>query len=82
MADGPKQRATRKTDRKARVVLFSDFADQIVVVERVDDDEVRVRKAVVVPNRKYTLPELLATSPPETFQGDVNFGPPVGNELL
>jgi hypothetical protein len=35
----------RKTDKKARLTLFGDFADQPVIVERLSDDEVRVKRA-------------------------------------
>ncbi len=76
------RKVNRKTDSRARVALFSDFAAQMVVVERVSDDEVRVRKATAVPKRKYTLAELLAASPPGSIQGDVGFGPAVVNEAL
>lgn len=75
---------TRKTDQKARVALFSDFANHLVVVERVSADEIRISKARVVPKRKYTLNELLdrLTSSPAHGHPAVDWGPAVGDEAL
>jgi len=44
---------TRTTDSKARVSLPKAFANSTVIVEQVSDTEVRVRKAVVVPEEEY-----------------------------
>ncbi len=71
--------AVRKTDKKARLTLFGDFADCLVIVERVSGDEVRVRKARAVP-RRYTLRELVAGITPENVHGAVDWGPSRGNE--
>lgn len=40
---------TRTTDAKGRLVLPKGFANVTVIVERVSDSEVRVRRAKVVP---------------------------------
>lgn len=73
---------TRKTDDKGRVTLFSDFANQTVVVERVNDDEVRIRKVRLAPKRKYRLKDLLAQVTDDNLHPFVDSGPPVGNEAL
>ena len=40
---------TRTTDSKGRVSLPRGFANSTVIVEQVSDTEVRIRKAVVIP---------------------------------
>ncbi len=40
---------TRSTDAKGRVSLPRAFANSTVIVEQVSDTEVRIRKAVVIP---------------------------------
>jgi antitoxin component of MazEF toxin-antitoxin module len=72
---------TRKADKKGRVLLFPDFADQLLIVERVGEDEVRLKRARAVPRRKYTLAQLLAGVTPENVHGEVDFGRPVGKEV-
>jgi antitoxin component of MazEF toxin-antitoxin module len=73
---------TRKADKKGRVLLFPDFAGQLLLVERVGDDEVRLKKAKAVPRtRKYTLAQLLEGVAPENIHGEVDFGRPVGKEV-
>ncbi len=69
----------RRVDKKARVLLFPDFAGQLVVVERVGENEIRLRRARVVP-RKYTLAQLLAGVTPENVHAEVDFGRTVGKE--
>ena len=71
----------RKTDQKGRITLFDDFANHLVIIERVGEDEIRLRKAEAVP-KKMTLDELLAGITDENMQEKVDFGPPVGRELL
>ena len=74
---------TRKADRTGRVLLFPDFAGQLLLVERVGDDEVRLKKARAVPRRrKYTLAQLLDGVAPENLHAEVDFGRPVGMEVL
>ena len=70
---------TRRTDKKARVSLFEDFADHEVIVERLSENEVRITKAK--PRRKrYSLKELLDKVTPETLHGEIDTGPSVGAE--
>jgi hypothetical protein len=73
-------RHTRKTDAKGRVLLPSDFANALVVVDRVSDDEVRIRKTKVVVKR-MSLRELLAGLPDSASDEEVDWGPPVGEEV-
>ncbi len=42
------QTETRTTDAKARLVLPKEFANATVIVERLSDTEVRIRRAKVV----------------------------------
>lgn len=67
--------ATRKTDRRARVVLPEDFANETVVIERVGANELRIRK-------KKTLAQLVAGITPENLHGEWDTGSPVGREVL
>ena len=75
-------RLTRKADKKGRVLLFQDFAGQLLLVERVGDDEVHIKKAKAVPKRrKYTLSQLLGKVTPENLHAEVDFGRPLGKEV-
>ena len=65
--------ATRKTDRRARIVLPKDFANEVVVIERVGANELRLRK-------KKTLAQLVAGITPENMHGEWDTGPAVGSE--
>jgi hypothetical protein len=67
--------ATRKADRRARIVLPDDFANTTVVIERVGANELHLRK-------KKTLSELVAAITPENRHGEWDTGPAVGGELL
>jgi hypothetical protein len=40
---------TRTTDTKARVTLPRAFANSTVIIEQVSDTEVRIRKALIIP---------------------------------
>ena len=71
----------RTADQMGRITLFDDFANHHVIIERVGEDEIRIRKAETVP-KKITLDELLAGITDENMQEKVDFGPPVGRELL
>lgn len=51
---------TRTTDGKARVTLPSSFARSTVIIEQISDTEVRVRKAVVVPEDEFRFVEEVA----------------------
>jgi antitoxin component of MazEF toxin-antitoxin module len=67
--------ATRKIDPRGRVVLPEDFANQTVVIERISDCELRLRK-------KKTLAHLVAAITPENLHGEWDTGPAVGKEVL
>jgi antitoxin component of MazEF toxin-antitoxin module len=67
--------AIRKADRRARIVLPDDFANQTVVVERIGANELRLRK-------KSTLAQLVAGITPENLHGEWDTGPAVGREVL
>jgi len=72
---------TRKTDRKGRLILPSDFADCLVTVERVGD-ELRVRKAQRLVARRYTFKQLMAGVTAKNRHAEVGTGPAVGREAL
>jgi hypothetical protein len=76
-ASKPRQILTRKADKKARVTLFADFAGAAVVIERVNNVEVRVRKKA---GRRFSLSELLAGVTPENIHAEIQTGPSVGKE--
>ena len=65
--------ATRKADGRARLVLPEDFANETIVIERISDTELRLRK-------KKTLAELVAGITPENLHGEWDTGPDVGKE--
>jgi hypothetical protein len=48
---------TRRTDKKGRVALPPGFADATVIIERVSDTEVRIRKARVIAEDEMFAPE-------------------------
>ncbi len=52
---------TRTTDAKGRVSLPKGFANSTVIVEQVSDSEVRIRKAVVIPEDEVRFYEQTAT---------------------
>jgi len=66
---------TRKADRRARIVLPGDFANENIVIERVGPNELRLRK-------KKTLAQLLAGITPENLHGEWDTGPALGKEAL
>ena len=72
----------RRSDKKGRVVLPSDFAASVLIIERVNDTELRIRKGQTVRKRKYTLEQLLKGVSPENKHAAVDWGPPVGKEVL
>jgi hypothetical protein len=47
--EGSMDMETRSTDAKGRVSLPKSFANATVIIEQVSDTEVRIRKAVVIP---------------------------------
>jgi antitoxin component of MazEF toxin-antitoxin module len=66
--------ATRKADQRARLVLPDDFANETIVIERVNENELRLRK-------KKTLAQLVAGITPENLHGEWDTGPDVGKEV-
>ena len=72
---------TRKTDRKARLTLPTDFASCLVTVER-HGDELRVRKARKVVARRYSFKQLMAGVTKKNIHAEIPTGPAVGKEAL
>jgi hypothetical protein len=72
---------TRKTDRKARLTLPSDFADCLVNVERCGD-ELRIRKVQRAAARRYTFRQLMAGVTAMNVHAEVRTGRAVGTETL
>jgi hypothetical protein len=66
---------TRQADSRARIVLPDDFANETVVIERVGDNELRLRK-------KKSLARLVADIRPQNLHGEWDTGPAVGGEVL
>ncbi len=75
------QKITRKTDRKGRVRLPSDFANCLVTLER-DGDVLTIRKARGVVVRRYSFKRLMAGVTKDNLHAAVGTGPPVGGEVL
>ena len=77
---------TRTTDQKARVILPRSFANATVIVEQISDTEVRIRKAVVIPEDEYVFPEELGRPPLSDRDRDIFvnllLNPPAPNEAL
>ncbi len=75
----------RTTDKKARVSLPGEFANATVVIEKVSDTELRIRKAQVVPEDEYRFPEESVT-PLSDRDRDLFLAlldnPPAANEAL
>ena len=59
----------------------SDFADCLVVVERVGN-ELRVRKTDKVVARRFTFKQLMAGVTAKNVHSEVETGPAVGREAL
>jgi antitoxin component of MazEF toxin-antitoxin module len=72
----------RRSDKKGRVVLPVDFAASVLIIERVSDMELRIRKGQTVRKRKYTLEQLLEGVTPENKHAPVDWGPAIGKEIL
>ncbi|AWM40472.1 hypothetical protein GobsT_10220 [Gemmata obscuriglobus] len=72
---------TRKVDDRVRVVLPANFKEKLVTVEQIGLEEVRVRIVKAV-RRRPSLAKLLALMTDENQHEPVDFGPPVGNEVL
>jgi len=69
----------RRADKMGRIRLFQDFADHLVIVKRISDDEVRVIKAKAVPKR-YALSELVEQIKPDNLHDEIDAGRSTGEE--
>jgi antitoxin component of MazEF toxin-antitoxin module len=67
--------ATRKADRRARLILPKDFANETIVIERIGRNELRLRK-------KKTLARLVDGITAENLHGEWYTGANVGREAL
>ncbi len=72
----------RRSDNKGRVILPADFAGSVLIIERVSDTELRIKKGRTVRKRKYTLAQLLEGVTEENRHPEVDWGRPVGKEVL
>src|SRR5437870_100318 len=80
----------KTTDRKGRVTLGERFANRQVIVEKLNDSEVVIKLARVIPEREawlYDNPEALAavrTGLAQAREGKVSKGPDLDadNELV
>lgn len=72
---------TCKVDEGARVVLPGHFVGRTVEVESVSETEVRIR-VVKRPCGRKSFSELMAGVTDQNQHAAVDFGPPVGGELL
>jgi hypothetical protein len=52
---------TRSTDATGRISLPKAFANATVIIEQVSETEIRIRKAVVIPEAEFRLYEESAT---------------------
>lgn len=76
---------TRSTDAKGRVSLPKAFANATVIIEQVSDTEVRIRKAVVIPEDEVRFYEETATPLSDRDRDrflDLLDNPPRANETL
>lgn len=76
---------TRSTDAKARVSLPKAFANSTVIIDQVSETEVRIRKAIVIPEDEVRFYE--ETVPPLSDRDRDRFleildNPPEANEAL
>jgi hypothetical protein len=53
----PNPAEIRTVDAKSRLLLPKEFANATVIVERIGENEIRIRKAVVVPVDEFPLIE-------------------------
>jgi hypothetical protein len=71
----------RRVDAKSRVVLPEGFAGQTVIVDEVNDCEVRIRIAKA-PRPRPSLRILLSGVTKNNLHGEIGFGLPRGTEVL
>lgn len=76
---------TRSTDAKGRICLPKSFANATVIIEQLSDTEVRIRKAVVIPEDEVHFYEeaasLLSDRDRDRFL-DLLDNPPEANAAL
>jgi hypothetical protein len=76
---------TRTTDSKGRVSLPASFANATVVIERVSETELRIRKAYVIPEDELRFAEdsitTLSDRDRDTFLALLNDPPPPNDAL-
>ncbi len=53
---------TRSTDAKGRVSLPKAFANATVIIEHVSENELRIRKACVIPRMRFVSPKKCRSS--------------------
>ena len=70
------KKVTRKTDRRGRLKLPSDFASCVVTIER-HGDELHVRKG-----RRFSFRRLMAKVTKKNLHAAFETGPARGNESL
>jgi Protein of unknown function (DUF1778) len=76
---------TRSTDSKGRVSLPKAFANATVIIDQVSDTEIRIRKAVVIPEAEVRFSEETATPLSDRDRDrflDLLDHPPVANPAL
>jgi hypothetical protein len=71
--------AKRKVDSRGWLTLFRDFAGLMVTIERLDRNELRVRK-LQGPVRKYSLAQLVAGITRKNRHAEISTGRSVGLE--
>ena len=76
---------TRSTDTKGRISLPKSFANATVIIEHVSDTEIRIRKAVVIPEDEMRFYEETANPLSDRDRDrflDLLENPPVPNVAL
>lgn len=76
---------TRSTDAKGRICLPKAFANATVIIDQVSDTEVRIRKAVVIPEDEVRFYEESATPLSDRDRDrflDLLDNPPAANAAL
>jgi Protein of unknown function (DUF1778) len=83
--EGSMDMETRSTDAKGRICLPKAFANATVIIDQVSDTEVRIRKAVVIPQDEIRFTEetpiVLSDRDRDTFL-DLLDNPPNPNPAL
>jgi hypothetical protein len=76
---------TRTTDAKGRVSLPKAFANATVIIEQVSESEIRIRKAVVIPEDEVRFSEETAAPLSDSDRDrflDLLDNPPAANDAL